>query len=384
MKRLLTSVLFVVLIMAAGCGSRGEKDETADAGAPPATEIPTDESTTVDSPPTPPPAQEADAPAGQESAQQMTQAVQTVEEAGNINSYRMHVTTKSESARGVDSAEIDGMYVKEPPAEKVVITFMEGDLPQSMQMVAVDGMRYMQNEDMWIQTPDMIFSTDELTLITPEDVANLTDSMSYVGVESVNGREADHYVGDRDMIPVVGTEGDTLDVSEIEFAQLDLWIDRTDGIVVKLLMEATDSGDDGPTTMSVLIEYSDFNSEFLIEAPDMGSVDAGSASEAPAAGAPTTDLGRVLGFDLLLPTGSTIQMAAGDMLLVAATPYTVEEAEQWIALNLPANGYAQMAKIGPVDDQITFMFQNESKMVTVTISKGEDGMAVVQFAATPM
>ena len=66
--------------------------------------------------------------------------------------------------------------------------------------------------------------------------------------------------------------------------------------------------------------------------------------------------------------------------VVASTPYTFEEAETWIELNFPANGYSQMSKIGR-DGQVVFMFQNESKMVTVTIMDDGDGMAVVQFAA---
>ena len=142
--------------------------------------------------------------------------------------------------------------------------FANGDQTQSMEMVVVDGLRYLKSGGQ-VQTPDVIMRTEEMTLITLDDVA-MIEAMTYVGVETVNGREADHYRGAQDIIPVFGTEGDTLDVSEVEFAQLDMWVDRSEQVVVKFLLEASDSAGETPVRMSVMTEYSDFNQDFVIEA----------------------------------------------------------------------------------------------------------------------
>jgi hypothetical protein len=89
----LTFMLCSTLLFAAGCTS----SEVTPAPA------------TVSSPTTAPPVApvEALSPAAAQSAAQ----------AEAVNSYRMHIVTLSGSARGSDKVEIDGAFVKQPPAD---------------------------------------------------------------------------------------------------------------------------------------------------------------------------------------------------------------------------------------------------------------------------
>jgi hypothetical protein len=174
-----------------------------------------------------------------------------------------------------------------------------------------------------------------------------------------------------------------LDVSQVEFAQLDLWVDQTENVVSKLVLEASDSSAESAFTASVVFEYYDFNTNIVIEAPSTAAAPAGEMAAAPAGEAPATALGQLVGFNLLMPTGSTLETLVSGSVVVASTPYTFEEAESFIEQAFQNNGYTLATKVGPVDNQIVYMFQKGAKIVNITVSNEGNGGAKLQFASAP-
>jgi hypothetical protein len=341
-----------MLLFAAGCGSGGETSATV---APPTAA------------PVAPPV-EALTPAAPQSAAQ----------AEAINSYRVRIVTLSESTRGADQVEIDGAFVKQPQAEELKLRFRGGE--QTMAMITVNGMRYIQAGDQWLQTSENTFSLDELTLITPEDVAGLLARMTRVGIEEVNGFQAFHYHGGKEMIPVVGEPGDSLDVRQLAFAELNLWVDSVTNVVTRLTLHANGEEDGDAVSFEVLFDYYDFNAIIDVQAP----ATAGATAVPPdAAALPDDALSQLLGFRLMVPTGSEIVSAINPTLVTVLTPFTVAEAQRMIEQTLPANSYTLTSKAEYVPSQATYLFQQGAKVIHVTISDGGGGTARIQFATAP-
>jgi hypothetical protein len=364
-------VLANLLLFAAGCG--------ANQSTPPSpTATPTVAATMPETAPPSPTEQ----PIEQTASQASPSTAQTAEQADAISSYRLHIVTQSESPRGADKVEVDGAFVKEPPAQELTIRFQEGE--QVMAMTVVDGVRYMQMGDQWFETPEATINLSDLTLITPDDVTGLLARMTQVGVEEVNGVQAMHYRGGQEMIPVVGSPGDTLDVSQLAFAQVDLWIDQATNVVTRLQLQANDDQNDA-STLEVVFDYYDFNTPITIEKPAV-TVDASSLGESSAASndiPPGDTLSQLLGFRFMLPTGSTVEAAVGATLVTALTPYTVAEAQRLIEQILPANGYTLVTKAETTPGQTTYLFQQGEKVVNVTISDGGGDAARLHFVAAP-
>lgn len=299
-----------------------------------------------------------------------------VEDAPGINSYRMHILVSSSTARGEDNIQIEGAFVKAPPAEQILITFVQEDETQEIEVVSVEGSNYTRVGETWIQSPDRTFSNlAEITLLTPQNIAGIVAQMEVIGTETVNGMNATHYRGSKEIIPVVGPAGDTLDVSRVEHAQLDLWADETHNAIVKLILEARNS--EPPMTSTLTFDYTDLNHELTIEAPATMPA----SEEAPAADdfVPRNELGALLGFNLLFPTGSTVETVVGTNLYVVVGPYTLEEAANMIELNMAANGYSLMTKLDEPSGAVNYLFQQGDKVVNITLSDAGDGNTRFQF-----
>ncbi|MEZ4661853.1 MAG: hypothetical protein R2911_30255 [Caldilineaceae bacterium] len=318
----------------------------------------------------------------------------TIEDAAEIQSYRMRVSMNTNSAGGAAQVEITGEYTKEPRAERLTMHFDEGGEVNNMEILLVEGVRYAQFEGMWVAAPDMVPDIQELTLITPADLQEMPDGVVEVGTENVNGRQTTHYHGDKETIPVVGAAGDTLDVSQVEDAQIDFWVDQAANFLVK--MQLTVNGEVGnPDTVSqIIFEYFDFNADMAIEKPENVMAIPGmgqAADEQPAAapltsddeqaGATTSALGALLGFDLMLPTGSDFSLMGSNMAQLT-TPYTAEEAVNLFTQTMPANGYTLMSQLNPEAGQTVLMFQKGVKIITINITAA-DGGSEMQIVSAP-
>lgn len=306
--------------------------------------------------------------------------VRAAEDIPEINSYRTHITIHSQTERGEDFVEIEGAYVKEPRAEQLTVNFQQGDETQQIAMLYVDGIRYLSMGDTWMQAPERTFSdVSELTLLTPQNISGIVDQMDVIGTETVNGLVATHYRGSKDIIPVVGTEGDTLDVSRVESAQIDIWVDETYYAIIKVTLEASNT--EPPMTSTLSFDYTDLNSDIPIEAPETLPV-----SDTPLAEGdfvPRNELGALLGFNLLFPTGSTVETVVGTNLYVVVGPYSLDEATNMIELNMEANGYSQTSKNEAPSGEVIYIFQRDEKLVSISLSDAGDGTTRFQFATGP-
>lgn len=378
-QKFATLLLVGVMLTLGGCFGRGDADEEANPESAQAVVTATD---------TPPAASEAPAPAADQAAVDAVMNFSTVEEAAEIQSYRMRITMNSTSARGNDQVEISGEYVKEPPAEKLTMQFEQSGELQVMEILLVDGVRYVQVDEMWMAAPDMAPDIQELTLLTPADMQEVHSGFAQVGVETVNGRQTVHYRGDKETIPTVGTAGDTLDVSEVEDAQIDLWVDQAAHFLVKMQLSVQEAAD---STAQLTFEYYDFNADIVIVKPDnvmsmpgMGQVAVDTESPSTEAGqesASTSALGQLLGFDLMMPTGSSTSLLGSNMAQLS-TPYTAEEAVNLFSQTMPANGYTLMSQLNPEAGQTVLMYQKGVKIITINITATESG-SELQIISAP-
>jgi len=265
-QRIVLFLLPVILFLVAACGGRGASQSAA---------APTDEPTKMpaaapEAPTEPPPAETA-APAAD--ADQTTPAITTAEEASSIQSFRMRISMQSDSARGANDVLIEGEFTKEPAAERLVMQIRQGESQmEAVETIRIGDTRYVQAQGMWIQAPEAAPNIDELTIITPEDVTGILERMERVGEEVVNDRQTVHYRGDNRAFPVVSSGSDTFDASQVEMAQLDLWVDQAENFITR--MTVTASGDvtaDGGTEemqFALQFDYYDINADISIETPE--------------------------------------------------------------------------------------------------------------------
>jgi hypothetical protein len=371
---LLCGFLLPIFSLVACFSGNQSSTTTAVSGESPTPQL-SQESATVAPTDTPPPTPTAVSVAG-------PARMSVVEDASAIHSYRMRIEIQSEDARGQNQVGVEGAFVKAPPAEQLVIHFEERGEPKTIEMVTVNGVRYLQAQGMWMQAPGSGLNINEYTLITTADVAERSTGLIRVGEETVNGRATIHYRGDKHSIPVAGTPSDKFDVSRAEMAEMDLWVDQAEQFIVKMQITVQDGQAENRQSHVMLIEYFDFNQPITIGAPEnlITGQPASEDNEQPAAASePRTDLGKLLGFDLLLPTGSQITLSAGNMVQ-AATPYTLEEAANLFQQQMPRNGYTLMSQITPEAGQTMLMFQKGAKIVTINLtalSPNETRMDVV-------
>ncbi len=287
-------ILLIALLALSAC-SRGDKTAEEEPTVPPAAaepatqEPPTEEPTpTPETPPTatpapaesakpavvlPTPTPDSDAAAAQEEAaapappSSAGPLVQAVENMDSINTYRTRMTMTFESPSDAGTVSIEGEYVKEPEAQRIRLDAQTGGESQQMEMILLDGAYYFNVEGVWMQLPSPMFDIEGMVPVQTQDVTDMMPYMKEVGVETVNGREAVHYQGDRDALAELGVAtGET----GVELIQWDLWIDQQEDVVVKFAMEGNDNNaEDGPTHFTATVEYYDLNADIVIEAPEV-------------------------------------------------------------------------------------------------------------------
>lgn len=377
----------MAMLVVAGCFGRGDSEEGSSSEPVKAEAAPTN---------TPMPEAAAVQPAAAEEPSVVVEdgaTFTTVENAAAIQSYRMQIAMNSNSARGNAQVEINGEYIKEPRAERLTMRFDEDGEVNDMEILLVEGVRYAQFEGMWVAAPDMVPDIQELTLFTPADLQEMHGGIVEVGRENVNGRQTIHYHGDKNTIPVVGTAGDTLDVSQVEDAQIDFWVDQAANFLVKMQLTVIGEAENPDAESHVTFEYFDFNADIVIEKPanvmaipGMGQ----SADDQPAAPlAPqdepaetaTSPLGALLGFDLMMPTGSDFSLMGSNMAQLT-TPYTADEAVNLFTQTMSANGYTLMSQLNPAAGQTVLMFQKGVKIITINVT-ATDGGSEMQIVSAP-
>lgn len=338
--------------------------------------------------------EESEAAGADEAVVESTGQALTVEAALPIERYRQRIRVMGNTGRGMATVEMENDYTKSPSAQHSRMNIEEGDGENvesySFEYIFIDGTTYVFSGDTWVQTPGPAINVREVTLILPEDVVGLPDQMEQLGAEEVEGRSAIHYRGDKEMIPTVGTAGDTLDVSRADSAQIDLWVDQEFNALTKLELTGSELSAGQEVTFTVSIVYYDLNGDITIAPPEeamgAGEEDEDAVTEeddaASDAADPINEVSALLGFDFMLPTGSIVQMHAPGSLVVVSTPYTVAEAANLIEMRLPENGYQLMTQTGDAATAMIYTFQQGEQIVAVTIAPNDaDGGSILQFAA---
>lgn len=314
-----------------------------------------------------------------------------IEKVASVDRYRMRLEVRSKIPDRTSAVQIDAAYIKEPAAEEITMQVDERGETQTVTMILVDGLRYMRSGEMVMQTADAQLRLSELTIIQPSDATVLDNRFSIVGKESLNGRETVHYRGGPDAVPTGDTGGDSFDVSTLESARIDLWIDQVEQFIVAMEVNADNSEGSASEAIYMRFEYYDFNSpDIVIEAPadavtmsapDMGaempdSDGAAESESAPVAAGdapePRNALGKLLGFDLLVATGSEITVLS-DQIVQVASVYTVDEAVGLFQANMPANGYTFMNLVEPQAGERVLMFQKGMQIATIQITESANG-----------
>lgn len=380
-------VLFVAL--ATGCFSRGDSR----AVPPPPTDQAQPITAATDEPTAAPPSAESNAETTEttETTVLTTEQLAIIEDVPSIDRYRMRLTMSSEIPDRNTYVEVEAAYIKEPPTEEIVMQVEERGETQIITTYLVDGLRYMRSGDMVVQTADARMNLNELTLIQPRDATLLDDRFAVVGEETLNGRETIHYQGGPEAVPTGSTAGDSFDVTSLASARIDLWVDQAEQFIVAMEVNAENTEGAGEQ-IRMRFEYYDFNSpEIVIEAPEgaaampggmPGGEDNGDTSgeaettapagDAAAAAEPRNALGQLLGFDLLVATGSEIT-AVSDQIVQVASVYTVDEAVGLFQANLPANGYTFLNLVEPQAGESVLMFQKGMQIATIQITETDNG-----------
>lgn len=388
----LAGALLLLAVLTIGCFSRGDSK----AVPPPPTEqaapatATTNESTAAEAD------SEADSGTAETTALSAMAQLAIIEDVPSIARYRMRLTMGSEIPDRNTFVEVEAAYIKEPPTEEIVMQVEERGETQTITTYLVDGLRYMRSGDMVVQTADARMNLNELTLIQPRDATVLDDRFSVVGEETLNGRETTHYQGGPDAVPTGSTAGDSFDLTSLASARIDLWVDQAEQFIVAMEVNAEITEGSPGEQIHMRFEYYDFNSpEIVIEAPDdamavpggmpgemSGAEDQGEPADESATTAPAADtaappeprnaLGKLLGFDLLVATGSEIN-AVSDQIVQVASVYTVDEAVGLFQATLPANGYTFLNLVEPQAGESVLMFQKGMQVATIQITEADSG-----------
>lgn len=207
----------------------------------------------------------------------------TLEEIESINSFRIHVEMNAEGdAFAEDEAELagltmDGSFIKEPPAQHIVMSFGEGAESGfgTIEFIQIDDKGYTNFGGQWVEVPaEQSPEIDDLTFISPKELGDEINQLERVGDETINGRETVHLYGDKEILANLSTAEDDLGLDQAEEAQLDLWVDKEEGFIVRMsiVAEGTGLNEENPEAsgrMEMTINYTDFNADFQIEAPEV-------------------------------------------------------------------------------------------------------------------
>lgn len=264
-------VLVLALLLTACGGNRGGDAATDEAGdQPAATEPATAEDAVADGEePAADDAASDEAPADTAASSGADSvALISIGDSDAIQSFRMRFTMSGTQSGEAQEVSVEGEFVKEPPAERLSVEMAGGPVAgQSIETIVVDGTRYTRLRDRWIQTPGEQFSLDDITPLTPDEFTGDAQHLENLGEETLNGRQVTHYQLTKENIPTINLDlgGQQRELSALENAQLDLWVDQELNFIMKMAASVEDAQSNSQFEM--IYEYYDINADISIEAP---------------------------------------------------------------------------------------------------------------------
>ena len=249
---LIVLALSLIALCAAGCGKSEEEEgyKPEAEGTVPAT------SKVVDA--TKPPESEASKD-DEEDELDFSQ----LDELSQFESYRIsHLMTWKEEGAEEETVEIITEFVREPPAERMVLK--SGEDEESSEFIRIDDTTYMNFGDEWMATQassdDFLGQTGWLG--NPEDLVG-AEKGKYLGKENVNGLSTKHYRYTQNLLTPGATFG------KLEKATADVWVSTKYDVYVKAIFHWEGTDDEGTKgTLDMETNVTDINEPITIELPE--------------------------------------------------------------------------------------------------------------------
>lgn len=365
-KRWLVVVVLLASLLLAACGgsgagpAAGEGGEGSEGAAPAATNTAAATAT-----PVPSPTPEVTMSLGE---------VVSVQEVDEINSFRMRMVLQAmgeafeEEGGGSElpggEIVIEAEFIKEPLAQRILMNLggEEGAMLGNIEVVRIGDTVYTNFGGQWIEAPaDNAPDVDEFMIIKPQDIKSL-ENMEEVGREEVNGRNTIHYRGDKEALATLGDE--ELDVSDVEEAELNLWIDAETGFVVRMTMDAAGTGinDEAPDLFGNIyleLDYTDFNEDFTIEAPEQEA----------------QDLSELLGIDIEFPEGAEVELSMPGFVQ-AVFPMELADVQAYFEETLTDAGF-ELNVEDSFPDAGLYVFDAGTQRITVSLTEAAGSTSVI-------
>ncbi len=272
-----------------------------------------------------------------------------------INSYRFSIEIKSEGAAFEGQAGVslmggvlvEGAIVKEPPAQDFTITF--ATIPGSSGVRIVGGQAFSNLNGEWSKgstaaAPDI----EGLLPLTAAEITPYLNDLEVVGNEAVDGRPATHYLANQAALVAIaeaqGAAG-AANYARADDATADIWVDQEGGFVSKMDLVVEGAGvnpeqPDAEGRLEIHVEYYDINEDINIDVPDLSAAASGSGGSGSGGTTDTAtvaDLLALLGFDIDLPPGTTVEILYE--VASVTVPLSLADTQPLFINAFEANGY---------------------------------------------
>ncbi len=278
-----------------------------------------------------------------------------VSELAKFDSYRLkHEWVWKYEGGQEETAEITVEFVRDPAAQRMVMTSSDDDGKGGMEMVQIGDVTYTKFGEEWMALQSS--TTDALKesgwFGSPEAFLGNTRG-KLVGKETINGMATKHYRYEQQSLAPMAQ------LSKVDKAVADVWVSTEHNVYVQGVMhwEGT-SEDKGPATFDLRSNLYDINQPITIEPPQ--------GVEKPAA---PEDVPIYAGATELAIMGQivTFKVAASEADVIAF----YQEA-------MPGQGWTagdetipQMLQFSKGDRKVTIMISAEGEGASVTIMQGE-------------
>ena len=284
-----------------------------------------------------------------------------------ISSYRMRMEFTAAGAAFEEQQQVPGAiqmtgeFVKEPPAQRLVIRSGEEVFAE---MVKIGERSWTSFAGMWMETtgeeaPDF---TEEFLFFDVNELGRL-DEFEKVGKEEVNGIMTIHYRFNKETLRrALGAAAEIEEWEMLTTAEGDMYV-SPDGFIVKWNMRFEGAGlntDKPEASGSVTTTYQiyDLNAPIEIKPPEQA--------------------GAGLGIDLPVPEGAKPTLVMERMVTYEIAEATVEDLVEFYKTKLPALGFTLNEDDTLVsEDFANLTFTGEGIKLSISIFAGDEGFQIM-------
>jgi len=297
-----------------------------------------------------------------------------IEDVGGIRSYRMRSIARVGGDPPLQVIEAESEHLRDPESMRLVVRQGEGGRePVTFEIREVDGRLFHRMRESWGEIEK--FNLAELILLTPEQLHGIEDRLEDRGGDILNGREALHLAGRKEDLPVIGAGHDTIDFSRMERADLDLWIDREEGFILKILIEAEAKERGEILPIHMLYEVYDFGADIRVAMPAEDEV---VRNEGPVSKT-QEDVNAKLGFEFKVPEGAFVSIYGATVNIITTMP--LAEARTYAAKRMGAAGFTAVDEIARPTGEFYTDYENGGRRLGVQVFQVSATGATIQVGA---